>query len=376
MHMGARSTPFALVPGMLIVFAIAGCGGGGARSSVARHPPLPRPEREAPAPRSRVPAKPRRIARPCGAEDLVVSHEGLADGALSNYYTRFTVFNLSEHACSISGFPKLLALGTDRRPIEGPARHVTGAPEGPEGPVNIASRDADSFRASWSADVFPPGACRPGIVERYRVVLPGAHLVQTVPYPSFERCTGAAARGTLSVGRIEPLPEPVGRPPGPPGLEEAKPAERLPRCAASDLLVWTGLHYAGGAAAGTSYGHLEVANLSERPCELSGVPHMVAVDLRGRPVGPPVGRSDSMPTVDGRAPIRVARIGAHESALFTFSVGEVLNYGTHGCDYEYAAGFDVTLPGSSRAQYVPAPVRRCLHSVAPNGPQVSVGPIE
>jgi hypothetical protein len=83
-----------------------------------------------------------------------------------------------------------------------------------------------------------------------------------------------------------------------------------------------------------------------------------------------------MPSVDGHPRIRVARLGAHGSALFTFSVGEVLNYGDTGCEYEYAAGFDVTLPGSSRPQYVPAPVRRCLHSVAPNGPQVSVGPIE
>jgi hypothetical protein len=72
----------------------------------------------------------------------------------------------------------------------------------------------------------------------------------------------------------------------------------------------------------------------------------------------------------------VARLRSHESAVFTYSVGEVLNYGNHGCEYEYAAGFDVTLPGSSHLQYVPAPVRRCLRSVAPNGPQVSVGPIE
>jgi hypothetical protein len=121
-------------------------------------------------------------------------------------------------------------------------------------------------------------------------------------------------------------------------------------------------------------GHLAVTNLSGRPCRLSGVPRMVAVDLHGRPVGPPVARSPSMPTVDGGPPIRVARLDAHGSALFTFSVGEVLDYGTHGCDYEYAAGFDVTLPGSSRPQYVPAPVRRCLHP--PGGRQMAVGLIE
>jgi hypothetical protein len=242
--------------------------------------------------------------------------------------------------------------------------------------MNIAGRSVAAFLVSWTADVYPRGGCGPRIVTGYRVVLPGSNLSQTIPYPNFDHCTGAAARGSLSVGRIEPSPEPARPVPAPPRLEEAKPSERLPRCDPADLVVWQGLNYSGGAAAGTFYGHLAVTNLSERPCHLSGVPHAVAVDLHGRPVGPPVGRSASMPTIDGEPPIRVARLETHGSALFTFSVGEVLDYGTPGCDDEYAAGFDVTLPGSSRSQYVPAPVRRCLRSVAPNGPRVSVGPIE
>ncbi|HJZ37999.1 MAG TPA: DUF4232 domain-containing protein [Solirubrobacterales bacterium] len=317
-----------------------------------------------------------RLARPCGPEQLVVTHAGGAGGFTSSYYARFTVFNLSERACSTSGFPKLFALRTGGRPVEGPAAHGTAAPEASDGPMNIAGRGVAAFLVSWSADVYPRGGCGPRIVTAYRVVLPGSNLSQTIPYPNFDHCTGAAARGSLAVGRIEPSPEPARPVPAPPRLEEAKPSERLPRCDPADLVVWQGMNYPGGAAAGTSYGHLAVTNLSERPCKLSGVPRAVAVDLRGRAVGPPVGRSASMPTIDGEPPIRVARLEAHGSALFTFSVAEVLDYGTHGCDYEYAAGFDVTLPGSSRSQYVPAPVRRCLRSVAPNGPQVSVGPIE
>ncbi len=116
-----------------------------------------------------------------------------------------------------------------------------------------------------------------------------------------------------------------------------------------------------------------MTNLSERSCELSGIPNMVAVDLHGRPVGSPVGRSASMPTIDRGPRVRVARLYPSGSALFTFSVGDALNY---GCEYKYAAGFDVALAGSSRPQYVPAPVRRCLRSFSPNGPQVSVGPIK
>lgn len=355
----------------------AGCGGGGARSSVPRRSAeRPPPEEIVSGLGGRNRPRPRRLARSCGPQQLVVSHEGGAAGLMSTYYARFSVFNLSEHACSIRGYPKLFALGIDRRPVQGPARHGTGAAEGSDEPLNIPGRGSAFFQVSWPADVATQSKCGSRIVAGYRVVLPGSDLAQTVPYPNFEHCNGPDYGGALSVGVIQPSPEPVDQHLTPPPLEQAKPALGLPSCRPSDLVVWQGTGYPGGAAAGTSYGNLAVTNLSERPCKLSGTPHMVAVDLSGRPVGPPVGRSRSMPTPDGGPPIRVARLGAHGSALFTFAVGEVLNYGTHGCEYEYAAGFDVTLPGSSRSQYVPAPVRRCLHSVAPNGPQVSVGPIE
>jgi hypothetical protein len=364
----------ALLPGVLVVLAIAGCGGG-ASPGVTGQSTRPRSSRENALPEEvsgfegRERPRPRRLARPCGPEQLVVSHEGGANGAMSTYYAGFSIFNLSERACSISGYPKLFALEIGGRVAEGPASHGTGAYEASDGPINIAGRGSAAFVVSWAGDTLPSGKCGPRIVVGYRVVLPGSHLVQTVPYPNFDHCAGG-----LSVGRIEPAPD--RRLPPQPRDQGAAPSGRLPRCDPANLLVWQGFGYPGGAAAGTSYGHLEVTNLSGRSCELSGIPQMVAVDLHGRPVGPPVGRSASMPTIDGGPPVRVARLNPQGSALFTFSVGEVLNYGAHGCGYEYAAGFDVTLPGSSRPQYVPAPVRRCLRSVAPNGPQVSVGPIE
>jgi hypothetical protein len=295
---------------------------------------------------------------------------------MSTYYAAFTVFNLSEHACSIRGYPKLFALGIDRRPVQGPAGHGTGAAEGSDEPLNVPGRGSAFFNVSWPADVATQSKCGPRIVAGYRVVLPGSDLAQTVPYPNFEHCHGHDYGGALSVGVIQPSPEPVDRHLTPPPLEQAKPAVGLPGCRPSDLVVWPGIDYPGGAAAGTSYAHLEVTNLSRGSCQLSGIPRMVAVDLHGRPVGPPVGRQDSMPTATRRRRVRVARLWSHGSAVFTYSVAEVLDHGDHGCEYEYAAGFAVTLPGAAHPQFVPAPVRRCLHSVAPNGPQVSVGPIE
>jgi hypothetical protein len=377
-----------LVPIAAAVLALAGCGGGGAGPTVAARrasPPRASSERkeieeiEDEAVRGRkAEHRPKRLARPCGPEQLVVSHEGGANGAMSTYYAGFTVFNLSKRACSIAGHPNVYALGRDGRTAEGPARQGTGSYEGPGGAVNVPGGRTASFTVSWTADVYSrPSTCGPRIVSGYRVRLPGSRLEQSVPYPNFDHCTGhGGGQGTMRVGRIQPSPELSTRHLEPPPLKEAAPAERLPRCDPSDLVVWQGVDFPGGAAAGTSYGHLEVTNLSDRTCELSGVPRMVAVDLRGRPVGPAVGRSPSMPTVAGRPRVRHALLSPHDSAVFTYAVGEVLNYGTHGCEYEYAAGFDVTLPGASRPQYVPAPTRRCLHSVAPNGPQVSVGPIE
>lgn len=295
---------------------------------------------------------------------------------MSTYYAQFSVFNLSGHACSIRGYPKLFALGIDRRAVQGPARHGTGAAEGSDEPLNIPGHGSAFFNVSWPADIAAQSKCGPRIVAGYRVVLPGSDLAQTVPYPNFEHCHGPDYGGALSVGVIQPSPEPVDGHLTPPPLEQAKPAVGLPRCLPSDLVVWPGFGHPGGAAAGTSYAHLEVTNLSRHSCKLSGIPRMVAVDLRGRPVGPPVGRQDSMPITTRRRRIRVARLWSHGSAVFTYSVGEVLNYGDHGCEYEYAAGFDVILPGATHPEFVPAPVRRCLHPVAPSGPQVSVGPIE
>jgi hypothetical protein len=149
MAKGVR-TAFAAAAAVIALAFFAGCGGGGATSSVARRsakPPIP-PERITSGLGRHARAKPKRLARPCGPQQLVVSHEGGADGLMSTYYARFSVFNLSERACSIFGFPKLFALRIDGRPIEGPAAHGTGAPEASGGPMNIPGRRTASFRVS------------------------------------------------------------------------------------------------------------------------------------------------------------------------------------------------------------------------------------
>jgi hypothetical protein len=115
--MGKRAGAALVVAAIVALASFSGCGRGGASSTIARHRPPPlgeaRPEEDL-TPRS-PPPKPRRLARPCGPDQLIVSHEGGADGILSAYFARFTVFNLSERACSISGYPKLFAMRTHPR---------------------------------------------------------------------------------------------------------------------------------------------------------------------------------------------------------------------------------------------------------------------
>ncbi|HVV90444.1 MAG TPA: DUF4232 domain-containing protein, partial [Solirubrobacterales bacterium] len=111
----------------LVVAGLAACGGGG-DSTTARTPR-------------------------CGPADLAVTHNGLGGGALSTYGTTFTAVNISEHACTTSGFPKLVALGLDGRPIGGPAKDGTSRKESVPGPVTIAPNYAARFRATWAENV-------------------------------------------------------------------------------------------------------------------------------------------------------------------------------------------------------------------------------
>jgi hypothetical protein len=351
---------------------VAGCGGSGPGTGVAQRQSIPRvrPEREAPAPRRRAKAEPHAPVARCGPGDLVVSHTDLGFGALSHYGSDFEVTNVSPHACSISGYPRIVELKADGRQVGGPARYGTFFEERGPGTVTIARNRYAVFKAGWTENVYSAGQCKPRPVTHFRVVLPGSRQAQTVPYPVLERCTSKAAQESFSVSRIEPRPE--GRVPRTATFTRAAlPSERLPRCRDADLLVWTGLDHTAGIGLGTEYSRIDVMNLSDRACAISGIPHLVAVDLHGRRLGFPARASKGMVSVGDRH-IEDARIGPGRSGVFTYATGGYYNYGRGGCEHRYAAGFRVTLPGAHSAQYVPAPDQRCLKI----RDQLTVGPIE
>jgi photosystem II stability/assembly factor-like uncharacterized protein len=154
------------------------------------------------------PARPRGrllpIPQRCDPAKLVVSHEGLGGGAMSTYYTRFTITNLAYRRCSLAGYPRIVTVGDGGRAIGPPAKATETLPPSHRSPAKVAKlapRGTAEFSVSWSENAYSPGVCRQRIVAGYRVTLPGAHRAQFVPFPT-ERCTGAPSAG-FEVGKIE-----------------------------------------------------------------------------------------------------------------------------------------------------------------------------
>ncbi|MFT3864073.1 MAG: DUF4232 domain-containing protein [Solirubrobacterales bacterium] len=370
---------------VLVAVVLAGCGGGGRSGGVPTVGKAPRTtrggRRAAPPgePRPPTPKMPLASTPRCDPAKLVVFHEGGGGGALSTFYTTFTVGNLTRRACTTAGYPRLVALGADGRPIGGPARRGRLPSESTRRLVRIPAERTATFRASWSENDFGPGECRPTVVARYRVLLPGDRRPQLVPFPDFERCTNAATRRSFTVGRIEREPPPRNHPRHePPRLREPGPHEHLPRCRSGQLLLYTGLDATAGVGLGTEYFRLDVANLSDRACRISGTPGVVAVARDGATIGQPASEGAGVAVDSRRHPLKVAKLAAHsyEGAAVMLSTGSVFNFSPGFCHFKIAAGLRVTLPGLP-PQTVPMQIRRCrFHPRGSGGGQLSVGPIE
>jgi hypothetical protein len=373
------NTYLTVAPILAAVVALAGCGGGGTGASSVRRPAeggKPTHPQGQGASSSQAPKRHRSPPLRCRPSDLIVFHSGGGNSLSVTYYTTFTVGNLSKRACSLSGYPKLFTIGADGRQIGGVAHPGSLPSESQRKAVAIEAEGTATFRASWSENDFGPGECKPTVVARYRVLLPGAHHARGLPFPYYERCTNPSTAHSFSVGRIEPEPPLHNhRLSGPPHLSEPRPGEDLPRCRPSKLLVFSGLDSPAGVGLGISYFRLDVANLSGHPCEISGTPQVVAVALNGTTIGAAAIQKAGISAGAGRRHLRVARIESHGSGAFMVATGSVFNYGRDACNFEMAAGLRVTLPGSPTAQTVPMLFRRCPGHISGGG-QLAVGPVE
>ena len=124
-----------------------------------------------------------------------------------------------------------------------------------------------------------------------------------------------------------------------------------PRCATSELVVWLDTR-GGGAAAGSAYYKLELANLSGHTCTLRGYPGVSAVDLRGRQLGSAASRDPA------QAP-RAVRLARGASAVATLRIGDAVNYPAPRCREQTAAGLRVYPPGETASRVVPFPFLAC-----------------
>jgi hypothetical protein len=146
---------------------------------------------------------------------------------------------------------------------------------------------------------------------------------------------------------------------------------RLPVCPDSGLLVWNGPGRSG-VGLGHVYKQLTIANLSGHACKVSGVPEVVAVDLKGRQIGPPARVQPSLnPAAKKNSPaiVTLTRTG---SARFELSWLSAYDYSPSACHIQMATGFRVKLPGAPNSQRVPYPFAACSQEV----PGLSVGRIE
>jgi hypothetical protein len=216
-----------------VVLLLTGCGGGSAgggstSSTVARTPtPSPRASVQVPArhrrrfhasgprttgphgARMREPAGSTRgrtpPAAPCGSARFGIHKVFPSTAAAGTQYTSYVITNLSHRTCTVSGYPRIVALGADGRTISGPAPTSAFLPHtGRRGPrtVTIAGHGTASVLVE-SSDVDPLGRvkdCRPRAVSGDRILLPGSRRAETMPSVVAKACAGGAG---VAVGPIE-----------------------------------------------------------------------------------------------------------------------------------------------------------------------------
>jgi hypothetical protein len=205
----ARALPISVA--LIVAILAAGCGGGGGTSggvtdtgpSAGGGPAMRTTETAG----GRTPSAADRHgppAAPCGDARIGVHKVFPSTAAAGTEYTRYVITNLSGRTCRVSGYPRIVALGADGRPLGGPAKtSAFVAHAGRKGPrtATIARHGTASFMVEWS-DV-PSGSfkdCHPRAVARDGILLPGSRRAETMPSVVDKVCSGGAG---VAVGPIE-----------------------------------------------------------------------------------------------------------------------------------------------------------------------------
>jgi hypothetical protein len=126
-----------------------------------------------------------------------------------------------------------------------------------------------------------------------------------------------------------------------------------PACRGADLVISAERH--SGVAAGTVYSKLTVTNSARRPCTVTGVPRVAAIDRRRKPVG----RAEAVPSLRPGSTGRRLRVRLRGGESATFMVTHNDGIGSGRCKLAPTYGLRVTVPRSGPAQAVPLPLNYC-----------------
>jgi hypothetical protein len=119
----------------------------------------------------------------------------IGGGTAGSVYYRFQFTNFSRRACTLEGYPKVLAVNLAGRRIGSPASHDPS--ESPRLVRLGPGGSAPALIRIVNADNFPRSACRPVTAAGFRVYPPGNTASRLVPFP-FRACS-KVDNGNLSV---------------------------------------------------------------------------------------------------------------------------------------------------------------------------------
>jgi Protein of unknown function (DUF4232) len=178
-----------LSPKQLIVAALAGAAALAATMAVASASEAAGPSTLA------APADP-----PCKTSGLVIwSNNGAGGGTAGSVFYKLRFTNLSGHACTITGFPKVSAVNLAGKQIGSAAQQEAG--QKPKLVKLANGATANALLRVVDPGNFSPSACHEVMAAGLRVTPPGQTASKLVPIP-FATCS-LASQVTLSVGVVK-----------------------------------------------------------------------------------------------------------------------------------------------------------------------------
>jgi hypothetical protein len=135
----------------------------------------------------------------CKTSGLVIwSNNGAGGGTAGSVFYKIRFTNLSGHACTLGGFPRVAAVNLAGRRIGAPAGHEAG-----QKPKTVKLANGATASAQLrivDAGNFSPSACHPVTAAGLRVTPPGQSSSKLVPLP-FATCS-SGGQHALSVGVV------------------------------------------------------------------------------------------------------------------------------------------------------------------------------